>query len=160
MNALSHPSTNPPCHHRISHSHHQGEYPGSALHRQSEKTSRVRGVTLINPKIPRSLNSTKKWYARQSPSTDTYDVRTSPRWPNSWKKFNTKFPRNTDPAKFFKPASKIFSYYSSSDQISARHVHSPSISNITIESKIPPTSINNSVLLMPNRANPPLTSNG
>ena len=75
-------------------------------------------------------------------------------------KFNTKFPRNTYPAKFLKPAAKIVSDDSSSDQISARHVHSPSISNTTIESTIPPALINNSVLLVPNCAAPPLNSNG
>ena len=75
-------------------------------------------------------------------------------------KFNTKFPRNTDPAKVLKPASKRVSDDSSYDHISERHVHSPSISNIMIESTILPASINNSVLLMPNRTAPPLTYNG
>ena len=74
-------------------------------------------------------------------------------------KFYTKFPRNTDPDKFLKPAAKRVSDDSSSDQISKRHAHSPSISNTTIESTIPPSSINNSVILMPNRPAPPLTSN-
>ena len=74
--------------------------------------------------------------------------------------FNTDFPRNTDPDKVLKPAAKRVSDDSSSDQISAIHVHSPSISNTTIESTIPPDSINNSVLLMPHRPAPPLTSNG
>ena len=67
-------------------------------------------------------------------------------------KSNIKFPRNTDQAKFHKPAAKRVSDDSSLEQISARHVHSPSISNTTIDSTIPPASINNSVLLMPNRA--------
>ena len=75
-------------------------------------------------------------------------------------KFNTKFPRNKDPAKVLKPAAKRVSYDSSSDQISAIHVHSPSISNTTVESTISPALINNSVLLIPNLAAPPLTSNG
>ena len=74
-------------------------------------------------------------------------------------KFNTKFTCNTDPAKFLKPAAKTISDDSSSDQILAGHFHLPSISNTTIESTILPASINNSVLLMPNRAAPPLTSN-
>ena len=75
-------------------------------------------------------------------------------------KFNTKFPCNTYQAKFHKPTAKIVSDDSSSDQILARHIHSPFISNTTLDSTIPPASINNSVLLMPNRAAPPLTSNG
>ena len=74
-------------------------------------------------------------------------------------KFNTKFPRNTDPAKVLKPNTKRVSDNSSSDQILARHVHSPYISNTTIESTIPPVLINNPVLLMPNRPAPTLTSN-
>ena len=70
------------------------------------------------------------------------------------------FLEHTDPDKVLKPAAKIVSDDSSSNHISARHVHSPSISNTTIESTIPPASINNSVLLMTNRPAPPLTSNG
>ena len=58
-------------------------------------------------------------------------------------KFNTKFPWNTDPDKVLKLAAKRVSDDSSSDHISARHVHSPSISNTTIESTIPQDSINN-----------------
>ena len=73
---------------------------------------------------------------------------------------NTKFPHNTDPDKFLKRASKRVSYNYSSDQISARHVHSPSISNTTIDSTISPDSINNLVLLMSNRVSTPPTSNG
>ena len=75
-------------------------------------------------------------------------------------KFNTKFPRNTDPDKVIKPAAKRVSDDSSSDHILSRHVHYPSISNTTINSTISPALINNSVLLMPNFAAPPLTSNG
>ena len=75
-------------------------------------------------------------------------------------KFNTKFTRNTDPAKVLNPAAKRVSYNNSSNQISARHVHPPPISNTTIESTIPPAPINNSVLLMTNSDAPPLTSNG
>ena len=74
-------------------------------------------------------------------------------------KFNTNFPQNTDPDKVLKPAAKRVSDDSSSNQISVRHFHSPSISNTTIESTIPPASIKNSVLLMPNCPAPPLTSN-
>ena len=75
-------------------------------------------------------------------------------------KFNTKFPRNTDPDKVIKPTAKRVSDESSSDQILARYVHSTSISNTMIDSTITPSSINNSVLLMPNCAAPPPTSNG
>ena len=75
-------------------------------------------------------------------------------------KFNTKFPPNTNPAKVLNPAAKRVSDKSSSDHISARHVHSSSISNTTIDSTITPASINNSVLLMTNRAAPHLNSNG
>ena len=75
-------------------------------------------------------------------------------------KFNTEFPWNTDPAKVLKRAAKRFSEDSSSNQISARHVHSPSISNPKKESTIPPASINNSFLLLPNRPAPAITSNG
>ena len=74
-------------------------------------------------------------------------------------KCNTKFPRNTDPVQSLKLESKRVSDNSSSNQIAARHVHSPSIFNTTIESTIPPASINNSVILMPNQPTPPLTSN-
>ena len=75
-------------------------------------------------------------------------------------KFNTKFPQNTDPAKVLKPAAKIVSDDSSSDQILAKHVHSPS--NIQYNNRInnPASFDKNSVLLMPNRPAPPLTSNG
>ena len=41
----------------------------------------------------------------------------------------------------------------------ARHVHSPSISNTTIDSTVPTASIDNAVLLMPNHAAPTPTSN-
>ena len=75
-------------------------------------------------------------------------------------KFNNKFPRNTDQAKVHTPAAKRVSCNSSSDQILVRHVHSPYISNTMIESTVPPASIDNSVLLMPNRAAPTPTSNG
>ena len=75
-------------------------------------------------------------------------------------KFNMEFPRNTYPTKVLKPAAKRVSDDSSSNQISARHVHSPSISNSKIESTIPPASINHSDLLMPNSPAPPFTSNG
>ena len=44
-------------------------------------------------------------------------------------KFNTEFPRNKYLAKVLKPAAKIVSDDSSSNQILARHVHSPSIYN-------------------------------
>ena len=75
-------------------------------------------------------------------------------------KFNTKFPRNTDQARVNKPAAKRVSDNSSSNQISARHFHSPSISNKTIDSTVPPAYIDNTVLLMPNCAAPTPTSNG
>ena len=75
-------------------------------------------------------------------------------------KFNTKFPQNIDQAKVLNPAAKRVSDDLSSYHISEKHVHSPSISNTTIESTILLASINNSVLLMPNRPVQPLTSNG
>ena len=75
-------------------------------------------------------------------------------------KFNTKFPPNTYPAKVLNPAAKRVSDNSSSDQILSRRVHSPSISNTTIESTFAPALIKNSVLLIPNCAAAPLTSNG
>ena len=74
-------------------------------------------------------------------------------------KFNTKFPRNTDQAKVQKPASERVADNYSSDQISARHIHPPSISNTMIYSTVPPDFIENAVLLMPNCADLTPTSN-
>ena len=59
-----------------------------------------------------------------------------------------------------KPLAKQASNDSSSDQVSARQVHSPSISNSTLESTVPPAPIAKYVLLMPNRVAPIPTSNG
>ena len=56
-------------------------------------------------------------------------------------KFNTKFPLNTDQDRVNKPAAKRVSDDSSSDLISAKHVHYPSILNTTIYSTVPPDSI-------------------
>ena len=75
-------------------------------------------------------------------------------------KFNNKFPQNTDQSQVNKPAAKIILDNSSSDQILSRQVHSPSISNRTIDSTLLPASIDNAVLLIPNLAAPTPTSNG
>ena len=75
-------------------------------------------------------------------------------------KFNTKFPRNIDLAQVKNPAAKRVSDDSSSDHISAIHVHSPSLPNTTIDSTVTPSSIDNAVLLMPNRSAPAPTSDG
>ena len=75
-------------------------------------------------------------------------------------RFNTKFPRMTDQAQVNKPVAKRISDDFSSNHISSIHVHSPSISNTTIDSTVPPAHISNTVLLMPNRAAPTPTSNG
>ena len=74
--------------------------------------------------------------------------------------FNIKFPQMTYQAQVNKPVAKQISDYSSSDQISDRHVHYPSILKTTIDSTVTPAPIENIVLLMPNRAAPTPTSNG
>ena len=58
-----------------------------------------------------------------------------------------------------KPVAKRISDDSSSDQFSARRVYSPSISNTTIYSTVPPALIANIVILISNRAAPTPTSN-
>ena len=63
-------------------------------------------------------------------------------------RFNTKFPTVMDQARANKPVSKHILDNSSSDQVSARHVHSPSISNYTLYSTVPPAPIANIVLLI------------
>ena len=68
--------------------------------------------------------------------------------------FNIKLPRMTDQAQSNKPVAKRIPDDYSSNQVSARHVRSPSISNTTIDSTVPPYPIANTVLLMPNRAAP------
>ena len=75
-------------------------------------------------------------------------------------RLNTKFPRMTDQAQANKPVAKRISDNYSSNQVSARHVHSPSISNTTIESTVSPAPIANTVLPMPDRVAPTPTSNG
>ena len=75
-------------------------------------------------------------------------------------KFNTKFSCNIDQARVNKHATKRLSDYSLSDEISARHVHPPSISNTTIDSTVSPDSIYNVAFLTPNRAAPTPTYNG
>ena len=74
--------------------------------------------------------------------------------------FNNKFPKNKDQARANKPVSKRVSDESSSNQVSARQFHSPSISNSAIDSTVPPAPIANTVLLVPNRVAPTPTSNG
>ena len=75
-------------------------------------------------------------------------------------RFNNKFPKMTDQARKSILVAKRVSDESSSDQVSARRVHSPSISNSTIDSTLPPAPIPKKVLLMPNRVAPIPTSNG
>ena len=75
-------------------------------------------------------------------------------------RFNKKSPKMTDQARTSKPVAKLVSYNSSSDQVSARRVHSPSISNFTLDSTVPPAPIANTVLLMPNHVAQITTSNG
>ena len=59
-----------------------------------------------------------------------------------------------------KTIDKQISEDSSSEHVSARHVHYPSILRSTIEFTFPPAPMANSVLLIPNRVNPTPTSNG
>ena len=66
----------------------------------------------------------------------------------------------TDQDRTSKPVSKRVSGNSSSNQVSARRVHSPSISNSTLDSTEPPDPIAKTVLLMPNHVAPIPTSNG
>ena len=66
----------------------------------------------------------------------------------------------TDQYRVNKPVAKRISDDSSSEQISARHVYSPYISNTPIDSTVPPDPIANTVLLMPNCAALTSTSNG
>ena len=66
----------------------------------------------------------------------------------------------TDQDRTSKPVSKRVSGNSSSNQVSARRVHSPSISNSTLDSTEPPDPIAKTVLLMPNRVAKIPTSNG
>ena len=73
---------------------------------------------------------------------------------------NNKFPKMTYQDLTKKPVSKRVSDDPSSNQISARRVHSPSISNSTLNSTVPPAPIANTVLLMTNRVAPTPTSNG
>ena len=65
----------------------------------------------------------------------------------------------TDQARVNKPVAKRVFDDSSSNQISARHVHSPSILNTTIDFTVPLAPIANTILLMPNGAAPTPTSN-
>ena len=81
-------------------------------------------------------------------------------WAKIVDRFNTKFPRMIDQARANKPVTKRISEESSSYHVSSRRVHSPSISNTTIESTVPPAPIVNTVLLMPNHVAPTPTSNG
>ena len=74
-------------------------------------------------------------------------------------KFNNKFPKMTDPYRTSKPVAKRVSYNLSYDQFSAIQVHSPSISNSTLDSTMTPDPIAKNVLLMPNQVAPILPSN-
>ena len=75
-------------------------------------------------------------------------------------RFNTKLLRMTDQARAKKPVANRISDDSSYKQFSVRRVHSPSISNTTIDSTVPPAPIANTVLLVSNRVAPTPTSNG
>ena len=74
-------------------------------------------------------------------------------------RFNNKLPNMTYEARTNNPVTKRVSEDSSSDQVSAKRVHSLSISNSTLDSNVPPYTIANTVLLMPNRVAPIHTSN-
>ena len=75
-------------------------------------------------------------------------------------RFNNKFPNMTDQDRTNKPVAKRLSENSSSGQVSARQVHSPSVSNSTLDSTVPLAPIANTFILMPNRVAPIPTSNG
>ena len=66
----------------------------------------------------------------------------------------------TDQYRTRKPVAKRVSDDLASDQVSARRVHSPSISNSTLYSSVTPAPIENNLLLMPNQYAPIPTSNG
>ena len=74
-------------------------------------------------------------------------------------KFNNKFPKMTDQSQTSKPVAKRVSDELFSNQVSARRVHSPSISNSTLEYTVPQDTILNNVLLMPNQVAPIPTYN-
>ena len=59
-----------------------------------------------------------------------------------------------------KPVSKRVSNDSSSDKVSDRQFHYPSISNSILDSTVPPAPIANTVILIPNCGAPIPTSNG
>ena len=65
----------------------------------------------------------------------------------------------TDQSRKSKPVEKRVSKNSSSDQVYDRRVHSPSISNSTLNSTMPPDPIEKNVILIPNQVLPILTSN-
>ena len=73
-------------------------------------------------------------------------------------RFNKKFPKMTDQAQTSKQVAKRVPDDSSFDQVSARPVHPPSISNSALDSTVPTALIAKTVLLMPNRVAPILTS--
>ena len=75
-------------------------------------------------------------------------------------RFNNKFPRITDQAQISRPVTKRVSDDSSSNQVSARRIHSPSISNYTLDSTVPPALIVKNVLLVPNHVASIPTSDG
>ena len=74
-------------------------------------------------------------------------------------KFNNKFPNMKDQSRTSKPVSKRVSDDLSSDHVFAIRVHSPSISNSTLDSSMSPAPIENNLILMPKQAAPITTSN-
>ena len=74
--------------------------------------------------------------------------------------FNKQFTKMTYQDWENKPVAKRIYDSSSSYQVSAIQVHSPSISKSTLDSTVPPAPIENNVLLMPNHVAPTPTSNG
>ena len=75
-------------------------------------------------------------------------------------KFSKKYPKITDQSHTSNPVEKIVCNDLASDQFSARRVHSPSILNSALYSRVPTAPIENNLLLLPNQAAPTSASNG
>ena len=75
-------------------------------------------------------------------------------------KSNNKFYKITDQSCTSNPVAKRLSDDLDSNHVSARQVHSPSISNSTLDFRAPPDPIEKNLLLLPNQAAPIPTSNG
>ena len=74
-------------------------------------------------------------------------------------KFNKKIPKMTDQSQTSKPVAKREYDDFSSEQVYARQVHSPSISNSTLDSTVPPAPIAKNIILMKNQVTQIPTSN-